>query len=90
MNELLGVISGLIRSEQASGLIELGAGDGRLRARFYELGDVLHEEFTDAGTVRLAVRLPRRELERLYRHEGLVAELQPAANEDLSIGVAAH
>lgn len=90
MNELLGVISGLIRSEQASGLIELGAGDGRLRARFYELGDVLHEEFTDAGTVRLAVRLPRRELERLYRHEGLVAELQPAANEDLSIGVAGH
>ena len=90
MDELLGAISGLTRSEQACGLIELGAGDGRLRARFYELGDVLHEEFMDAGTVRLAVRLPRRELERLYRHEGLASKLQPTGNKDLSIRAAAH
>lgn len=66
-----------ITVNQARGVIELPPSQGRLRARFYALGDVLEEEITDDGSIRLAVELPRRELDRLYQHEGLTAQLVP-------------
>lgn len=66
-----------ITANQARGVIELPPSQGRLRARFYALGDVLEEEITDDGSIRLAVELPRRELDRLYQHEGLTAQLVP-------------
>ncbi|MEX0448627.1 ribosome rescue GTPase HflX [Spiribacter sp. 221] len=84
------VIAERVSAEQARGVIELSPSEGRLRARFYALGDVLEERYTDSGHVRLAVELPRRELERLYRHEGLAAELMPFADANLPVGAVAH
>ncbi len=70
-------IAELVSDDQARGVIELPPSQGRLRARFYALGDVLEEEITDDGSIRLAVELPQRELDRLYQHEGLTAQLVP-------------
>ncbi len=84
------IIAECVSAEQARGVIELTPAEGRLRARFYALGDVLEEQITDNGGVRLAVELPRRELERLYRHEGLAAELMPLSHGHLSLGATAH
>ena len=78
-----------VRADQARGVIELPATAGRLRAKFYELGDVLGEEMTAEGRIRLAVELPRRELERLYQHEGLNEELMPFAASGLPAEAAA-
>ena len=90
LEPLRDVIAERVNAEQARGVIELGPAEGRLRARFYALGDVLAERFTDAGNVRLAVELPRRELERLYRHEGLKAELAPIEAGNLPVDAMAH
>ncbi|MBS3786306.1 MAG: GTPase HflX, partial [Gammaproteobacteria bacterium] len=78
-----------VRADQARGVIELPATAGRLRAKFYELGDVLGEEITAEGRIRLAVELPRRELDRLYQHEGLNEELMPFAASGLPAEAAA-
>lgn len=56
---------------QVRGLIRLSPARGRLRARLYAAGEVLSESVADDGEVRLEVRLPRRELDRLRRQEGL-------------------
>ena len=79
-----------VSAEQSRGVIELGPAEGRLRARFYELGDVLSEQLTDRGTIQLTVELPARELARLYRHEGLNAELIPLTDANLPVGAVAH
>lgn len=72
-----------VNAEQARGVIELPASEGRLRARFYALGDVLGEKITGDGRIQMAVELPRRELDRLYQHEGLTAQLKPFATDGL-------
>ena len=87
---LRSVIAERVRAEQARGFIQLDPAQGRLRARFYALGDVLEEHWTEAGSLQLAVELPRRELERLYRHEGLEAELVPFSNDRLPVRAMAH
>lgn len=74
---LLQAIAERVSDDQARGVIELPPSQGRLRAKFYALGDVLEEEITDDGSIRLAVELPQRELDRLYEHEGLTAQLVP-------------
>ena len=79
-----------VSGEQSRGVIELGPAEGRLRARFYELGDVIDEQITDHGMLRLTVELPARELARLYRHEGLNAELIPLTDANLPVGAVAH
>ncbi|MFM9817359.1 UNVERIFIED_CONTAM: GTPase HflX [Spiribacter pallidus] len=88
---LLAAIAERVSADKACGTIELSPAEGRLRARFYSLGDVLDEAWTEDGRIRLTVELPRRELERLYRHEGLQAELDsetPPAR--LPVGMVAH
>lgn len=79
-----------VSADQARGLIELGPADGRLRARFYALGDVLQERVTEQGRIELTVELPARELARLYSHEGLEAELIPLTDANLPVGAVAH
>lgn len=79
-----------VAAEQARGVIELSPAEGRLRARFYALGDVLEEHYTDSGRVQLTVELPRRALDRLYRHEGLAAELVPLQGGALPARPVAH
>lgn len=47
--------------------LTLPAAAGRLRAGFYEAGEVLAENYDDAGNLLLKVRLSRRHFERLLR-----------------------
>ncbi|MEX0382990.1 ribosome rescue GTPase HflX [Spiribacter sp. 1M153] len=79
-----------VSAEQARGLIRLSSAEGRLRARFYALGDVLDERITEQGAIELVVELPARALARLHRHEGLTAELIPLTDANLPAGAVAH
>ncbi|PYZ99895.1 GTPase HflX [Gammaproteobacteria bacterium 2W06] len=79
-----------VSAEQARGLIRLSPAEGRLRARFYALGDVLDERITEQGAIELVVELPARALARLHRHEGLTAELVPLTDANLPAGAVAH
>lgn len=87
---LIEAIGERLSAGHARGLVELGPQEGRLRARFYQLGEVLEEAATENGGTRLAVVLPRRELERLYRHEGLRAPFVPMTEPALPAAVNAH
>ena len=87
---LLEAVAERVNAEAARGVIELGPAEGRLRARFYALGDVLDETVTQSGRIRLTVELPQRELERLYRHEGLQAALEPIEAGNLPVEALAH
>jgi len=77
LDELLQASEELVGAARTRGVIELRPEQGRLRARFYQLGAVCGESATDAGGYRLEVDLPRRDLNRLYRKEGLDAALEP-------------
>jgi len=79
-----------VSAEQARGVIRLSPAEGRLRARFYGLGDVLDERITESGAIELTVELPARALARLYRHEGLTAELIPLTDANLPADAVAH
>lgn len=74
---LLQALAERLGSERVQGVVRLPPEQGRLRARFYALGRVLNEEVSEQGETVLAVDLPRRDLDRLYRREGLNAELEP-------------
>ena len=63
------------------GRIRLAPQEGRLRARFFALGEVLDEEVDASGHSLLEVCLPRRDLERLYRREGLQSEMVPVEDQ---------
>jgi len=77
MDLLLAAIRDRVSAERVSGILRLGPADGRLRARLFELGEVLHEESADNGDVLLKMHIRRRDLERLYEKEGLQVTLQP-------------
>lgn len=64
-------------SARVRGKVRLPPEQGRLRARFYAVGKVLAERLGDQGETVLEIDLPRRELERLYRNEGLAATVEP-------------
>ncbi len=87
---LYAAIAERVSAAQARGVIQLSPSEGRLRARFYALGDVLDEQMTDQGLVRMVVELPQRELDRLYRHDGLTAKLMPLSPGDLPVRAMAH
>ncbi|WP_258868008.1 ribosome rescue GTPase HflX [Alkalilimnicola ehrlichii] len=74
---LLEVLAERVGAARVRGLVRLPPAEGRLRARFYALGDVIEEQVDDQGASLLKVDLPRRDLDRLYRKEGLTAPLEP-------------
>jgi len=55
--------------------LHLPCGAGRLRARLYELGAVLHEQNQENGDWLIDVSIPPATLERLWRREGLARGL---------------
>jgi len=73
---LLDAVAERVGSARASAMLRVRPDQGRLRARLYDLGDVLEETATEEGGYCLTVSLPWRELQRLYRKEGLSAELE--------------
>ncbi len=70
-------IADRLGSVRVRGRVRLGADQARLRARFYQLGRVLAEQVTEAGESVLEVDLLQRDLDRLYRKEGLSAPVEP-------------
>ncbi len=79
MDALLDAVAERVGAERVHGVVDLAAAEGRLRARFFEVGEVLAEQATDDGGWPLEVSLPRRDLERLRRHDGLRQALQPVS-----------
>jgi GTP-binding protein HflX len=74
---LLEAVAERVGAERIHGLVDLSAAEGRLRARFFELGEVLSEQPLEQGGWRLEVSLPRRDLERLQRRDGLRQSPRP-------------
>ncbi len=76
---LVEALEARLSAGRVRGRVVLAPQEGRLRARFYALGEVLDEQVTETGESVLEVDLPRRELERLYRSEGLTARIEASA-----------
>ncbi len=69
---LRSAIAAQLGGQAWSGIVSLPAGNGRLRAQFYQLGAVLDESVTDSGDSELTLRLPHRELDRLLAADDIV------------------
>lgn len=78
---LLEALSERVSASRVRGTIRLAPSEGRLRARLYDLGEVLREHTDQDGATELVVDLPRRDLDRLYSREGLTARLEPLKDE---------
>lgn len=76
MGELMTAISELLAGELVETRLELQPQQGRLRARLYRQGVVKNEDLQEDGTMQLSLRLPRDELVRLLREEGLDSDRQ--------------
>jgi GTPase len=74
---LLEALAERVGASRVRGTIRLSPAQGRLRARFYAVGEVLDEHTDEQGDSVLVVDLPRRELDRMYHNEGLQSPLQP-------------
>lgn len=70
---LLAAIAERLRRDVVTERLRLPAAAGRLRARLFQVGRVLHEEVADNGDLLLEVRLERRDLEQLRKSESLAA-----------------
>ncbi|HEB93107.1 MAG TPA: GTPase HflX [Gammaproteobacteria bacterium] len=70
---LLAALAEYQRTDVVTECLRIPAGDGRLRARLFALGKVLHERVDESGDLLLEVRLERKDLESLRRNEGLTA-----------------
>ncbi|MCF6211693.1 MAG: GTPase HflX [Gammaproteobacteria bacterium] len=70
---LLAALAEYQRTDVVTECLRIPAGDGRLRARLFALGKVLHERVDESGDLLLEVRLERKDLENLRRSEGLTA-----------------
>ncbi len=66
---LLQALEEFFHQERVHRVLQLGPGDGRLRARLFEAGRVIAERPTDEGGWELEVELPRHRFERLLRQE---------------------
>jgi GTPase len=54
--------------------VSLDPGQGKLRARFYQTGAVLHESSDDEGKTLLQLRLPRMDFIRIMQEAGMDPE----------------
>lgn len=69
--ELLGAIGELLGEDFITTQLTLLPGQGRQRARFYELGVVQAESVDDDGNACLRLHMPRADLLRLVAEEGI-------------------
>ncbi len=70
---LLAALAEYQRTDVVTECLRIPAGDGRLRARLFALGKVLHERVDESGDLLLEVRLERKDLENLRKTGGLTA-----------------
>lgn len=73
--ELRQAVAELTRDETVEGWLQLDPGQGRVRARLFDLGAVREEEDSQEGGWRMHVRMPLREYRQLCRHERLDTSL---------------
>jgi GTPase len=67
ITELLQAIIGILGKDVVQRNLTLTPSDGRLRAALYELEAVRSETIDDEGNYHLLIRLPKAELEKLFR-----------------------
>ena len=60
-------IAELVGQDMVSEELQLNPNQGSLRAAFYSMGAVAAENYDDNGVVRLSVRLPRADWNRLMK-----------------------
>lgn len=65
INLLLEAICERLAGDMVNEELRLAASDGRLRAKFYQLGAVVAESISEQGEVVLQIRMPRLDYERL-------------------------
>ena len=75
MEDLRGVLHEFFQREAVRRHVELGPGDARLRAALFRSARVLRDATNDAGGWAMDVELPRREFERLRKHDPDFARL---------------
>jgi len=71
---LLDALAEFFHQEHVHKVVQLAPGDGRLRARLFELGQVLSEQVTEEGGWELEVELPRKSYDRLLQQESGLEE----------------
>ncbi len=64
---LLQAIAELVGKDMLNEVIDIGPGQGGLRAALYRLGAVESEQYAEDGVARLSVRLPRADWNRLMK-----------------------
>ena len=74
MELLREALAEFFHQEHVYKIVQLGPGDGRLRARLFELGRVLSERLLEEGGWELEVELSRRDYDRLLRQESALEE----------------
>jgi len=74
MELLLDALAEFFHQEHVHKVVQLAPGDGRLRARLFELGQVLSEQATEEGGWELEVELPRKSYDRLLQQESGLEE----------------
>lgn len=80
---LLDVIGQRLERRTLHGVVHLSPGQGRQRARLFELGAVLGEEPADDGGWNMELRMAERDLRRFEKRENLPAEtLRPMFGND--------
>ncbi|MCH8503083.1 MAG: GTPase HflX [Ectothiorhodospiraceae bacterium] len=72
-------IQDALGAERVHGVIRLDPSVGRLRARLFELGQVIREQPEADGSLRLEIDLRRADLQRLYDKEGLTCPVEPVS-----------
>ncbi|MCB1668122.1 MAG: ribosome rescue GTPase HflX [Porticoccaceae bacterium] len=72
--QLLQAISELLAEDIVHETVQLAPVHARLRSQLYESKAVLAETTTETGAALLELRVPRRELQRLLKSEGLTIE----------------
>jgi len=68
---LLAALAEYQRTDVVTECLRIPASDGRLRARLFSLGKVLHERLDDSGDLLLEVQMERKDLENLRKSGGL-------------------
>jgi len=70
---LVDALAEFFHQEHVRRVLRLEATDGRLRARFFELGTVFSDELTDEGGWEMDVELPKRHFDRLVGQDEALA-----------------
>lgn len=81
---LVDAIESRLRPQSVQGFLTLGAGQGRQRAKLFELGAVRNESLTDEGGWILELDMAERDLRRFLKRENLAPDILDSLPDDLS------